>query len=197
MKQIICLFGDSITRGLWDREHGGWAKRLKYCLENNNSNIRVCNYGVSGDTTDDLLARFDIICKSKKPQSIFLAIGINDLQYINEEDNLRIFIKKFRNNYNTLLKKAKKYTNTIVCLGLTKINENKMIFNKFYINKIVKLYNTKIKQACEINNVFFLDVYGLLVNSDLEDGIHPNSKGHKKMFLKVNNFLISNKFIEN
>ena len=36
MEQIICLFGDSITWGAWDPEHGGWGARLRSYFETNN-----------------------------------------------------------------------------------------------------------------------------------------------------------------
>ena len=38
-------------------------------------------------------------------------------------------------------------------------------------------------------------MYGLLDKEDLEDGLHPNSAGHEKMFQRVKDFLIKNKII--
>lgn len=38
-------------------------------------------------------------------------------------------------------------------------------------------------------------MFDLLENEDLEDGLHPNSEGHKKMFIRVKDFLIENKII--
>ena len=66
---------------------------------------------------------------------------------------------------------------------------------KFYDEENVKLYNTKIKEVCDKNNLQFIDMLGLLNNSDLEDGLHPNPKGHEKIFLKIKDFLISNKIM--
>jgi len=31
--------------------------------------------------------------------------------------------------------------------------------------------------------------------SDLEDGLHPNAKGHEKMFQRIRDFLVENKVI--
>ena len=64
MPKQLFIFGDSISFGAWDTK-GGWAQRLKnhydklvvesdfdfYCL--------TYILGVSGDTTEDLLKRFD------------------------------------------------------------------------------------------------------------------------------------------
>ena len=45
--------------------------------------------------------------------------------------------------------------------------------------------NTEIKIECESCD--------LLNESDLEDGLHPNSIGHEKIFLRVKDFLAKNK----
>jgi lysophospholipase L1-like esterase len=39
-----------------------------------------------------------------------------------------------------------------------------------------------------------LDV-GLLNNEDFDDGLHPNTEGHQKIFEKVKNFLVENGWI--
>lgn len=36
----------------------------------------------------------------------------------------------------------------------------------------------------------------LLELSDLDDGLHPNPKGHKKIFLKIKEFLLTNKIVQ-
>jgi len=201
MEQIICLFGDSIIWGAWDPEKGGWGARLRNHFEINDFDIKLYNCGVSGDTTDDLLARFDVECVAREPRIIILAIGINDSQYINTKDNPRTPIKKFQNNFDALLEKAKKHTSTIVCLGLTKIDETRTMPcpwkpTRYYTDENIKTYNTKIKEVCKKSGVLFLDVYDLLDSSDLEDGLHPNPQGHEKMFINVKEFLISNKIVQ-
>ncbi|MEA1963419.1 MAG: hypothetical protein U9M94_04270 [Patescibacteria group bacterium] len=41
----------------------------------------------------------------------------------------------------------------------------------------------------------FIEMFDLLNDEDLEDGLHPNSDGHEKMFKRVRDFLIENKII--
>jgi lysophospholipase L1-like esterase len=60
----IALVGDSLVR------EGDWAKWL--------GDHTVYNLGVSGDTTDDVLARLDAVIETK-PDEILLLIGTNDL----------------------------------------------------------------------------------------------------------------------
>jgi len=200
MEQIICLFGDSITWGVWDPKYGGWGTRLRSYFETNNFDIELYNCGISGDTTNDLLKRLDIECVARKPQIIILAIGINDSRYINTKNNAQIPINKFQDNIECLIEKAKKYANKIVCLGLTKVDNNRTMpcqwkTTKFYTESLVRRYDAKIKLVCQNTGVLFLEMNDLLENSDLEDGLHPNSKGHEKMFYRVKEFLLKNKIV--
>ncbi|KKQ27461.1 MAG: Lipolytic protein G-D-S-L family, partial [Candidatus Magasanikbacteria bacterium GW2011_GWC2_37_14] len=101
METRISIFGDSITWGAWDPENGGWVAQLRRYFETNeNYEVDVYNLGVSGDTTNDLLIRFNTEClaRNRHPQIIIFAIGINDSQYINATDNPRTPIEKFQNN---------------------------------------------------------------------------------------------------
>ena len=75
----ILVFGDSITYGAWDKD-GGWVQRLRKFLDENYEDFFVCNLGVSGNNSDDLLKRFEFeteqrIKEEKKTIFIF-AIGI-------------------------------------------------------------------------------------------------------------------------
>lgn len=201
MEQIICLFGDSITWGAWDPEHGGWGARLRSYFETNNKEVELYNCGISGDTTDGLLKRFDVECAAREPQIIVFAIGINDSRYINTEDNAQTPIDKFQNNFEVLLEKAKKHADKIVCLGLTRVDDSKTAPcpwkpTKFYTESFVKKYDAKIKEVCQNAGVLFLEMNDLLENSDLEDGLHPNPLGHEKMFLRVKEFLQTNKIVQ-
>jgi len=64
-----------------------------------------------------------------------------------------------------------------------------------YKNKDVIEYSQIIKEFCDKNNLPFIDIYDILNMDDLEDGLHPNSIGHEKIFQKVKDFLIKNKII--
>ena len=103
MEQIICLFGDSITWGAWDTERGGWGARLRNYFETNDYDIELYNCGVSGDTTDELIKRFDVECTARAPKIIIIAIGINDSLYINSEDNPQTPLHKFQDNVKIII----------------------------------------------------------------------------------------------
>ncbi|MFH1551468.1 MAG: GDSL-type esterase/lipase family protein [bacterium] len=70
--------------------------------------------------------------------------------------------------------------------------------NKYYDNENVNQYNSAIKSFCAENKFLFIDMLDLLDNNDLnEDGLHPNSIGHKKMFERISDFIISKKLVSN
>ncbi|MCL5675742.1 MAG: GDSL-type esterase/lipase family protein, partial [Patescibacteria group bacterium] len=112
--------------------------------------------------------------------------------------------EKFQQNIKELIFMAKKYTNNIVFLEAIGVDETKVdpipwARDRSYKNIYIKKYNGIIKKECQKNKVHFIEIFDYWVKSDyknwLEDGVHPNSMGHKKIFEKVREFLISKKLI--
>lgn len=200
MEQTICIFGDSITWGAVDPENGGWVAQLRCYFETNDDyDIAVYNQGISGDNTDDLLARFKVECAAREPQIIIFAIGINDSQYINFERIKGVSLEKFQNNLVELINQAKNFSSKIIFVGLTRIDQSSIPTiwgtEKFYDNNIIARYNSVVEKVSSDHKLPFVNLLDLLEASDLDDGLHPNSSGHKKMFLKIKEFLLSNKIV--
>lgn len=210
----ILIFGDSIAHGAWDTEKGGWVQRIKNFLdeetlsESENEHI-IYNLGVSGDTTEDLLERFEFETKQRLKEDdeelIFIfAIGVNDSQFIHSKDALRFSPEEYRDNLNELLNLAKKFSSKIVFVGLTPVDETKTSpipwnVDKSYKNDYIKRFNDVLSNFCEEKEVYFIEIFEYLIKEDyqslLEDGLHPNSEGHKKIFEAVRDFMIQNKII--
>lgn len=201
MEKIINIFGDSIVRGACDIKMGGWANRLQIYLANRAEDyFEVYNLGLGGDNSHELLKRFSSENVTRDPDTIIIAIGLNDSQYINSKDNPRIPLEKFENNLLKLIRQAKKFTKEVIFVGLTKVDETMLMpvpwdETKYYDEENVALYNAQIKEICEKNELLFVEMLDLLTNDDLEEGLHPNSKGHEKMFLRIKDFLVENKII--
>lgn len=196
----ICVFGDSITWGAFDNEKGGWVERLRTSLWR--KDIDVYNLGVSGDTTTDLLERFEVECKAREPDVILISIGINDSQHIN---NLpRTGLARFKSNIQKLIEIGQKFTSKIAFLGFNPVDESKTTPipwspEKHYTNGNIQKYNDIVKSVCGENNLPFIGIFEewMKVNYRelLEDGLHPNSKGHQKIFEIVKEFLVENKIV--
>ena len=200
MSKRICVFGDSISQGYNDYNEGGWINRLKKYFDSSDCDISVFNLGVSGDNTCNLLKRFKIEAEARKHNLIILAIGLNDSQYVNSKKNPRVSIYEFKKNLLELKKISKQFTDKIIFIGLIKVDEIKVMpipwsITKYYDNENIKKYDLEIKDFCAKNNLFFIEMFSLLNNEDLYDGLHPNSKGHEKMFDRVKIFLLENNII--
>ena len=175
--------------------------QLRRYFETNDYDIAVYNQGISGDNTDDLLARFKVECAAREPQIIIFAIGINDSQYIKTKDNPRVSQEKFQNNLVELINQAKNFSDKIAFIGLTKVEEKKLMpipwstEEKLYDNDNIVRYNSIIEKVSAEHDLPFLNLLDLLEMNDLDDGLHPNSEGHKKMFLRIKKFLQTNKIV--
>lgn len=190
----ICIFGDSITWGAVDSEGGGWATRLRNYFESKgervDQDVDVYNLGISGDNTDDLISRFSVEMKAREPDVVVFAIGINDSQFVISENKNRVSIEKFRDNLKKMISAAEAEGCKIILIGLTRVDESKTSpipwnTNKKYQNRDIERYDTEIKAIGYQNGLEYIDMSRILQSEDLEDGLHPNINGHRKMFERI------------
>lgn len=178
----ICVFGDSITWGAFDLELGGWVNRLKLYFDNKGDfETVVYNCGVSGEKVPDVLKRFDIEAQARIPDKIILAIGINDSP--NSEYPKGTKLTEFEAQFKKLLGKAQKFTGEIVLVGLTNVDETSG--DHGYKNEEIEKYDLKIKEIAQEESLPFVDLFSTLSIDEFEDGLHPNARGHQKIFEKV------------
>lgn len=58
-----------------------------------------------------------------------------------------------------------------------------------YYNKDLAEYTHMMQQIAKQYSVVFIDLRDSLLPSDLSDGLHPNSNGHKKIFHVVKPYI--------
>lgn len=213
MPERILVIGDSLVYGAHDKEDGGWVHRLRLDLDRmvppgQRPTYSVYNLGVRDDTTRKLLTRFESEVESrvKEGDSLFLmfGIGVNDSRYVNSLDTPEIPADTFRENLGKILQIAQKLTQKIIFIGLAPVNDAKIspfphLPDKTYTTERVKTYNNIIKTFCQENNVHFIDIFSVFISLNyhelLEDGLHPNSKGHELIFRSVKEYLKENGMI--
>ncbi|MBD3362278.1 hypothetical protein GF362_01005 [Candidatus Dojkabacteria bacterium] len=196
----ICIFGDSIAKGHNDYKNGGWATLLGNRLERECNDLSTYNLSISGDTSQNILNRFEIEAKLRNPVGILFAYGINDAAINIKSGKTQINLKKFEENTQKLINICRKYSYKAMFLGPTSINQQ--LLNpvpwipdtKYGLEKIEK-YHTRLKTICKNREEYFIPLIKLLSNSDLDDGVHPNSQGHKKIFKNIYSFLKDNDLI--
>ena len=204
----ILIFGASNSYGAWDIE-GGWVQRIRKFKDKENiinlpNFILIYNLSISGNTTEDILDRFDAeirahLKETKKAHAIIFSIGANDSRKINGK--YAVSPEKFRQNIVELIKRAKKHTRTIVFVSPKPIHPDFVQWSKTetYELKDIKNYKDIIKLVCKENKVHFVDLFDELKKLEypklLQDELHYNTKGHQKIFEIVEEFLIENKII--
>jgi len=190
-KQTVCIFGDSITWGQYDPEGGGWAQRLRHHLENTwPRRFETFVLGVPGDDTNDLLRRFQVECEARQPDIIVFAIGANDAQGIGQECWARVDMLSFEANLRKLLVAARQFTDDITFVGLTAVDEAVIVQRPGkepvdFSNTRIALRDTAIWNICNAEKIPYIEVRHLLEPKDLDDGVHPTSVGHEKLFKKI------------
>jgi lysophospholipase L1-like esterase len=205
----ICAFGDSIVLGRGDNLDRGWAGRLRKYFEAKDYYNVFYNLGIPGDTSTELLKRFDTECDvrmQKKHESdrfvVLVGIGLNDSRYEDIVGNAQTEPERFRENVLSLIEIAKKYTSEIVFVGLTPVDEKltNPYETTYFFNERVAEFNDIIKTCCDSNDVLFIDMFNELTGLDypalLGDGVHPSPAGYEKMYSIIKDFLIGHNFID-
>lgn len=186
----ICVFGDSIAWGYSDYTFGGWVEMLRKHLFQTQY-YDVFNLGISGDTVEEVTRRIESETKARMGNAIILAVGINDTFYrganLTSESNVELFSNQVAN----LVSLAKKLVPRVFYVGLTSVEDTKVQpfilseTGKSYQNAIIKRYDGVIQRICQKAKIPYIRVFDELGAADLEDGLHPNTKGHRKLFEKI------------
>jgi len=175
----IIFIGDSITE-FWERYDS------MFCSQNN-----YINRGISGQTTSQILERFQNDVVDLQPKKVIILAGINDIA----ENNGPISTEEIMNNIISMVDKSlKNNIEVLLCSILPAIN--------FYWNPKIQPIE-KIKQLNELIEAYsqskiikYVDYYSQMVvkNFGLDenftnDGVHPNLNGYLKMKTIVETYL--------
>lgn len=185
----ICVFGDSIAWGDADEEKGGWVDRLRahYLALEGEDYIDVYNLGIPGNTTEDLVKRFDSEAGPRRPDVVVFAIGINDAKYIQSGNLPMVALEKFSENIAKLERSARFYANKVVFIGLTRVDESRTmpIGGNSFENESIARYDDALRDFCMRSGCLYIEMSDVVKLEDLYEGLHPNARGHQKMFERV------------
>jgi len=192
MSKKILIFGASTASGEKD-QNGGWAAYLRKSVkEKYGDDYTLYNLAISGDTTGDILRRFEFEAKQRiKKESegniILIMTGTNDIARLIKEDKFRTKNDSDK-NIQAIIDLAKKYAETVVFIENPLPDDRRtcpVSWNENLAYKkadVVKL-NNLIKDLCDYNKLSFVSLGDF--SKLLEDGLHPNSDGHQKIFTLV------------
>lgn len=199
----IVVFGHSVTAGFWDTE-GGWVQRLRSFLdsralkEQDESLVYyVYNLGVGGDTSKDILERFEQEIErrfqSEEENIIVFQMGENDIQYIEKDGKLKVDRERFKENIEKLIEKAESY-GKVIFVGdfpsdpsLEKVPHSRI--DKSISDKRRQDYEKIKKDICNERMIPYIDLFPIRREYNSErltvDGVHPTDKGHKLIYERV------------
>ena len=191
----LVMAGDSVTdcgrnRELPDCFWSTWGDGYVHVVYSNllafapESNIMVINKGVSGDTSRDLLARWESDVMAAHPDYISVMIGINDVwrhfDSVVRQENL-VTIDEFRENLELIAEKSRGVKKLFFITPVFWANtEDEPMF------KMKRNFDAMIKSVSEKVGAVFIDAQSAadkVLKSQSHymfttDHVHPNLPGH-------------------
>jgi acyl-CoA thioesterase-1 len=170
--QIVAL-GDSLTAGYELAPEEAFPARLETLLKAKGHDIAITNAGVSGDTSADGLARVDWSVPDGT-DGVILELGANDaLRGLSPDET--------RRNLDAILKSLKARKIPVLIAGMVAPPN----MGPGYAEKFNPIFTDLAKKYDAPIYPFFLDGVTLHPDLQLNDGMHPNSKGTEIMAKKI------------
>jgi acyl-CoA thioesterase-1 len=161
---IVC-FGDSLTAGFGLDPGQSYPELLQSELDRKGYRYRVVNLGVSGDTTQDGLARLSMVL-ADHPQIVVLEFGAND--------GLRGQpVTVAEQNQARIIEALQKAGARVVLAGIT-LPPN---YGPEYLNRFNSMYPDLAKRYHLALIPFLLAEVAAKPNLMQRDGLHPNAEG--------------------
>lgn len=167
--QIVCL-GDSLTAGYGIDKEKAYPELLENKLNKGKekSRVKVLNGGVSGSTTASGKSRLKWYLKKSSPDVLILALGAND--------GLRgLKLSESQKNLEEIIELAKSNNMKVLLVGM-RLPPN---YGQEYVKSFKEMYTNLQKKYQLPTMPFMLKDVGGVKELNIEDGIHPNEKGHE------------------
>jgi acyl-CoA thioesterase-1 len=171
--EIVCL-GDSITWGFPFGPQDSWVAMLQKELQ-----VEIINRGINGNTTSDMLHRFDRHVLQVGPTHLILMGGINDVV---GQESYEVIVR----NLQMMIDKALA-AGIIVILGTpTAVDyapwERSLMRLRDWIHQTADQLQLKV---IDFHQAFYDSQGQLLTELLLPDGGHPARSGYQAMFEQI------------
>ncbi|MBO6504730.1 MAG: hypothetical protein JJ850_05010 [Kordiimonadaceae bacterium] len=170
--QTIGFFGDSFVTGVSDPEGLGWVGRI--CQADN---LRFKNFGVQGDTSEDVLARWRKQAEAARCSALVFSFGANDCL---NGDNRRPRVGQLDRlkNTKTILSAAKQMGPTLLVSPLPIADDEK-------ITDRIADTARQLTTIARANGVLYANIFEDVRASSVwreealaGDGAHPGAAGY-------------------
>ena len=196
-KRIVAI-GTSSLFGRVDPQGGGYIGRLKSWHEQQAAHNAVFNLGISGETTTQMLARFEQELTPRKPDLILVNTGSNDTRHRGTIAAPRdIPLITSLENLQSMIVIGRKLA-PIVFISIYPILDAEtqplMDTDYFYLQKDIAELAQATKRVCNENHLPYLNIFDEWNEREYPpyihaDGLHANEVGHQKIFEMLKEFL--------
>lgn len=171
--KVVCL-GDSITWGFPFGPHYSWVEMLAQA-----TGIAFINEGINGNTTSDMLSRFQRAVLAHKPTHVIISGCINDLLWGESFDRITWNVKK-------MVDQAEQ-AGVKVILGLPTAVDSTQL------EKLLARLRQWYGDFARAKNLPLIDFHQAFMDVDgnldtrflLADGAHPSEAGYREMFKQI------------
>lgn len=164
------MFGDSISAGYGLPRGQGWVDLLQSRLHRENSDYKVVNASLSGETTDGGRRRLSAVLAQHRPQITIIELGGND--------GLRgTRIDAMRTNLAAMIDECKKHGSRVLLVG--------MDLPPNYGSDYTEKFRTTFKSVAQNERIALVPLLfeGFAADTAMfqPDGIHPAAAAQPKM----------------
>lgn len=196
VSRIVCL-GDSITQQ--GESPGGYVWLIRRYLDAiyPQRGIEVINAGISGNRSNDMLARFQKDVTDRRPDLVLISVGVNDVWHGFYDNHPKgdgpggIPLNAYRANVQKMIDEAKASHSKVCLLLSTLIGEDL----KTPENQKADGYNRALRNLAKKNDCGLVDLQrpfrdlistyrrttGSSINFLTVDGVHMNALGNQVM----------------
>lgn len=165
----------------------------------NDENYSIYNLGVSGHTSEDILERIETeieIRNNGEEMAVILRVtGVNDSQWNLETGKNLVSPEGYRENLEKTIEICRGFTGEVYLVGGTPVDEDKVDPMPWkqthaYREKEIRRYAEKLRKVSDEKEVPLVEPIsdtdsGDWIDNCLKDGVHPNEKGHRKIYSVV------------
>lgn len=177
----ICFVGDSLVQGTGDPECLGWVGRVSAKALVSGWNVTAYNLGIRGDTSRDILARWEQESVRRLPVGtehyIVFSFGVNDTMIL--DGGRRISLSESLENFQKILEATRAKYSTLM-VGPPPVSD------AGHNSRIQEISQSFERIASKID-IHYLSVFEPLRQDEIwmkevgdDDGAHPGAGGYER-----------------
>jgi len=163
----------------------------------------VYNLGIAGQSTKQVLERFEDNLETHCPKYVVIQVGINDLKNIGILDGERIAVDCLENTVR-IVDLCKRRGIIAIYTSIFPVGTVSLLRKPFWDESIrdsIRHVNMKVKEYCFDKGIYYFDSYSILSDDENQDIVKPeyqrdflhiNREGYKLLSAKLSVFLSDN-----